>query len=68
LKGLAYNPSAFTEEDVDVYASHISAPGGQWIPEEQPQFVIGQLAKFFNEQQKAVRLMNRSIHLRYSAL
>jgi pimeloyl-ACP methyl ester carboxylesterase len=28
IKGLAYNPSAFTEEDIDVFASHVSAPGG----------------------------------------
>jgi pimeloyl-ACP methyl ester carboxylesterase len=28
MKGLAYNPSAFTEEDIDVFASHVSAPGG----------------------------------------
>ena len=28
FKGLAYNPSAITEEDIDVYASHVSAPGG----------------------------------------
>jgi pimeloyl-ACP methyl ester carboxylesterase len=27
FKGLAYNPSAITEEDIDVFASHISAPG-----------------------------------------
>jgi pimeloyl-ACP methyl ester carboxylesterase len=27
FKGLAYNPSAITEEDIDVYASHHSAPG-----------------------------------------
>jgi pimeloyl-ACP methyl ester carboxylesterase len=27
LKGLAYNPSAITEEDIDVFANHISAPG-----------------------------------------
>jgi pimeloyl-ACP methyl ester carboxylesterase len=27
LKGLAYNPSAITEEDIDVFASHDSAPG-----------------------------------------
>jgi pimeloyl-ACP methyl ester carboxylesterase len=27
FKGLAYNPSAITEEDVDVFANHISAPG-----------------------------------------
>jgi len=117
FKGLAYNPSAITEEDIDVYASHDKAPGamragfeyyrafpidaeqnketakakittpvlalggdiypavggdlpgnfaysslvplatnvtgvtvplsGHWIPEEQPQFVIDQLFKFF---------------------
>jgi pimeloyl-ACP methyl ester carboxylesterase len=117
FKGLAYNPSAITEQDIDVFASHISAPGamragfeyyrafpvdveqnresaktkimmpvlvlggdiypalggdfpgnfglsstqalaanvtgitvplsGHWIPEEQPQFVIKQLANFF---------------------
>ena len=28
FKGLAYNPSAITEEDIDVFASHVSAPGG----------------------------------------
>ena len=28
IKGLAYNPSAITEEDIDVFASHVSAPGG----------------------------------------
>jgi hypothetical protein len=28
LKGLAYNPSVITEEDIDVYAYQISAPGG----------------------------------------
>jgi pimeloyl-ACP methyl ester carboxylesterase len=28
IKGLAYNPSAITEEDIDVFASHYSAPGG----------------------------------------
>jgi pimeloyl-ACP methyl ester carboxylesterase len=28
IKGLAYNPSAITEEDLDVFASHVSAPGG----------------------------------------
>jgi pimeloyl-ACP methyl ester carboxylesterase len=28
LKGLAYNPSAITEEDIDVFTSHDSAPGG----------------------------------------
>jgi pimeloyl-ACP methyl ester carboxylesterase len=119
LKGLAYNPSAITEEDIDVFTNHISAPGamragfeyyrafavdaeqnresaktkittpvlvlggdiypavggdlpgnfglsstqalaanvtgitvplsGHWIPEEQPQFVIGQIARFFSE-------------------
>jgi hypothetical protein len=27
LKGLAYNPSAITEEDIDVFARHASAPG-----------------------------------------
>jgi pimeloyl-ACP methyl ester carboxylesterase len=27
LKGLAYNPSAITEEDIDVFAGHASAPG-----------------------------------------
>jgi pimeloyl-ACP methyl ester carboxylesterase len=27
LKGLAYNPSAITEEDIDVFASHDKAPG-----------------------------------------
>src|ERR687890_2850155 len=117
FKGLAYNPSAITEEDIDVFANHISSPGamragfeyyrafhvdaeqnresaktkitmpvlvlggdiypalggdfpgnfglsstqalaanvtgitvplsGHWIPEEQPQFVIKQLANFF---------------------
>ena len=119
FKGLAYNPSAITEEDIDVFASHVSAPGGMraafehfrafpidaeqnkesakakitmpvlalggdiypalggdlpgnfalsslqslatnvkgvtvplsghWIPEEQPDFVIEQLAAFFSE-------------------
>jgi pimeloyl-ACP methyl ester carboxylesterase len=119
FKELAYNPSAITDNDIDVYASHISGPGGlkgaldhfrsfptdslqnkesathkitmpvlvlggefypalgghlpgnfalestqalatnvkgvtvplsgHWIPEEQPQFVIKQLANFFNE-------------------
>ena len=119
MKGLAYNPSAITEEDIDVFASHaellvecvhnlnifelslwmqskiknqprtkitmpvlvlggdiypalggdfpgnfalnstqalatnvtgITVPlSGHWIPEEQPQFVIEQLAKFFSE-------------------
>ena len=28
IKGLAYNPSAITEEHIDVFASHVSAPGG----------------------------------------
>jgi pimeloyl-ACP methyl ester carboxylesterase len=28
MKGLAYNPSAITEEDIDVFVSHVSAPGG----------------------------------------
>jgi pimeloyl-ACP methyl ester carboxylesterase len=27
LKGFAYNPSAITEEDIDVFAGHASAPG-----------------------------------------
>jgi pimeloyl-ACP methyl ester carboxylesterase len=119
FKGLAYNPSAITEEDIDVFAKHMSASGamragfeyyrafpmdaeqnkesaktkimmpvlvlggdiypalggdfpgnyvvsstrplatnvtgitvplsGHWIPEEQPQFVIEQLTKFFSE-------------------
>jgi len=119
LKGLAYNPSAITEEDIDVFASHDKAPGamragfeyfrafpidaeqnketakapitmpvlvlggdiypalggdlpgnfalssiqslasnvtgvtvpfsGHWIPEEQPEFTIQQLATFFNK-------------------
>ena len=119
FKELAYNPSAITDSDIDVYTSHISGPGGlkgafdhfrafpidalqnkesathkitipvfvlggefypalgghlpgnfalesiqalatnvkgvtvplsgHWIPEEQPQFVIKQLANFFNE-------------------
>ncbi len=119
FQGLAYNPSAVTDKDIDVYASHISGPGGlkgafdhfrafpmdalqnkesathkitmpvlvlgghvypalggilpgnfalestkalatnvkgvtvplsgHWIPEEQPDFVIKQLAAFFNE-------------------
>jgi pimeloyl-ACP methyl ester carboxylesterase len=119
LKRLAYNPSAITEEDIDVFASHAKGPGGMrgqfehfrafpmdaeqnkesaknkitmpvlvlggdiypalggdypgnfalsstqalasnvtgitvplsghWIPEEQPEFVIEQLAKFFNQ-------------------
>ena len=118
MKGLAYNPSAITEEDIDVYANHTSSPdglragfeyfrafpqdaeqnkesakskitmpvlvlggdiypalggdfqgnvglsstqtlaanvtgfivplSGHWMPEEQPKFVIEQLAKFFN--------------------
>jgi pimeloyl-ACP methyl ester carboxylesterase len=117
MKGLAYNPSAIKEEDIDVWTSHAVAPGGlrgsfehfrafptdaqqnketakskiatpvlafggdiypalggdipgnfaysslqplasnvtgitvphsgHWIPEEQPQFVIDQLFKFF---------------------
>jgi pimeloyl-ACP methyl ester carboxylesterase len=117
FKGLAYNPSAITEEDIDVFANHFSSPGGirgafehfrafpldaeqnkessthkitmpvlvlggdiypalggdfpgnfalnstkalatnvtgitvplsgHWIPEEQPEFVISQLFKFF---------------------
>jgi pimeloyl-ACP methyl ester carboxylesterase len=119
MKGLAYNPSAISEEAIDVFANHAKAPGGlrgpiehfrafpmdaeqnkesakskitmpvlvlggdiypalggdypgnfaldstkalaanvtgitvplsgHWIPEEQPQFVIEQLAKFFRE-------------------
>jgi pimeloyl-ACP methyl ester carboxylesterase len=119
FQGLAYNPSAITDNDINVYASHISDPGGlkgafdhfrafptdalqnkdsashkitipvlvlggdfypalgghlpgnfafestqnlatnvegikvplsgHWIPEEQPGFVIKQLANFFNE-------------------
>jgi pimeloyl-ACP methyl ester carboxylesterase len=119
FKGLAYNPSAITEEDIDVFANHFSSPGGMraafeyfrafpidaeqnkesakdkitmpvlvlggdiypalggdfpgnfalsstqalaanvtgitvplsghWIPEEQPDFVIEQLATFFGE-------------------
>jgi pimeloyl-ACP methyl ester carboxylesterase len=28
LKGLTYNPSTITEENIDVFASHNSAPGG----------------------------------------
>ena len=28
MKGLAYNPSAITEEDIDVYANHTSSPDG----------------------------------------
>ena len=28
IKGLAYNPSAITEEDIDVYARHAMSPGG----------------------------------------
>ena len=28
IKGLAYNPSAITEEDIDVFASYAMAPGG----------------------------------------
>jgi pimeloyl-ACP methyl ester carboxylesterase len=28
FKGLAYNPSAITEEDIDVFANHFSSPGG----------------------------------------
>jgi pimeloyl-ACP methyl ester carboxylesterase len=118
-RGLAYNPEAITETDIDEFVSHYSAPGGMragfeyyrafpidaeqnkvlsetklqipvlvlggdiypavggdlpgnfalssmqmlatnvtgitvplsghWIPEEQPQFVIEQLAKFFSE-------------------
>jgi pimeloyl-ACP methyl ester carboxylesterase len=27
IKGLAYNPSAITEEDIDIFANHFSAPG-----------------------------------------
>jgi len=119
MKGLAYNPAAITEQDIDVWASHLVAPGGlrgsfehfrafpidaeqnketakakittpvlalggdiypalggdypgnfaysslqslasnvtgitvplsgHWIPEEQPQFVIDQLLKFFGK-------------------
>jgi hypothetical protein len=119
MKGLAYNPSVFTEQDIDVFANHAMAPGGlrsqlehfrafpldaeqnkvsatnkitipvlvlggdiypalggdypanmglsstqalasnvtgmivplsgHWIPEEQPKFVIEQLAMFFNQ-------------------
>jgi pimeloyl-ACP methyl ester carboxylesterase len=119
MKGLAYNPSAIKEEDIDVWTSHAVAPGGlrgsfehfrafpmdaqqnketakskittpvlalggdvypalggdipgnfayssllslatnvtgitvplsgHWIPEEQPQFVIDQLFKFFGK-------------------
>jgi pimeloyl-ACP methyl ester carboxylesterase len=119
MKGLAYNPSAISEEALDVFAAHAEAPGGlraqfehfrafpmdaeqnkesakskitmpvlvlggdiypalggdypgnfaldstqalaanvtgitvplsgHWIPEEQPQFVIEQLARFFSE-------------------
>ena len=119
MKGLAYDPSAISEEAIDVFANNAKKPGalrasfehfrafpadaeqnkesannkitmpvlvlggdiypalggdypgnfalesmpalatnvtgitvplsGHWIPEEQPQFVIGQLAKFFSE-------------------
>jgi pimeloyl-ACP methyl ester carboxylesterase len=28
IKGLAYNPSAITEEDIDVFARHAESPGG----------------------------------------
>jgi pimeloyl-ACP methyl ester carboxylesterase len=28
LRGLAYNPSAITQEDINEYVSHYSAPGG----------------------------------------
>jgi pimeloyl-ACP methyl ester carboxylesterase len=28
MKGLAYNPDAITEKDVDVWVSHLKAPGG----------------------------------------
>ena len=28
MKGLAYNPSAIKEEDIDVWTSHAVAPGG----------------------------------------
>ena len=27
MKGLAYNPSAITKEDIDIFANHFSAPG-----------------------------------------
>jgi pimeloyl-ACP methyl ester carboxylesterase len=120
FQGLAYNPSAVTDKDIDIYAGHISGPGGvkgafehfrafpmdaeqnkesamhkitmpvlvlggdiypalggdlpgnfalnstqalatnvkgvtvplsgHWIPEEQPDFVIEQIAAFFNEE------------------
>jgi pimeloyl-ACP methyl ester carboxylesterase len=122
MKGLAYNPSVFTDEDIDVFVSHAKAPGGlrsqfeyfrafpqdaeqnkesakskitmpvlvfggdiypalggdfpgnfalsstqalatnvtgitvpfsgHWIPEEQPEFVINQLANFFGNSTK----------------
>lgn len=28
LQGLAYNPNAITEEEIDRYVSHYSSPGG----------------------------------------
>ena len=28
MRGLAYNPAAITDEDVDVWVSHLVAPGG----------------------------------------
>jgi pimeloyl-ACP methyl ester carboxylesterase len=28
MRGLAYNPAAITEQDIDVWASHLVAPGG----------------------------------------
>ena len=119
MRGLAYNPAAITDQDVDVWVSHLVSPGGlrgsiehfrafpadaeqnketakakittpvlalggdiypalggdypgnfaysslqslatnvtgitvplsgHWIPEEQPQFVIDQLFKFFGQ-------------------
>ena len=27
MKGLAYNPSAITEKDIDIFANHFAAPG-----------------------------------------
>jgi hypothetical protein len=28
MRGLAYNPAAITEKDIDVWTSHLVAPGG----------------------------------------
>ena len=125
MKGLAYNPDAITDKDVDVWVSHLVAPGGlrgslehfrafpidaeqnketakakittpvlalggdiypalggdypgnfafsslqslatnvtgitvplsgHWIPEEQPQFVVDQLLKFFGNRTNSIK-------------